>query len=292
VPLARFVAERGAVPGEEARAAIERGGAFLSGRRVRDPQHALHGDEVVEVALRADPVPEALDPVRLLLADAHVLGVDKPWGVLSQEGKAGGPSLADLCKALLQSRGEPDTALLVHRLDRGTSGATVLARTKAAQRALLAEFREGRARKEYRALVSGEPGEEEGMIDLALGADPAVKGKRRIDPGGEPARTRYRVIERFRGAALVAIYPDTGRTHQIRVHLASLGLPLAGDARYGGPRFVAGPGGRIELARPMLHALSLRIAHPVSGTVAIEAGIPGDLLDALARLRVLQDPVD
>jgi len=114
-----------------------------------------------------------------------------------------------------------------------------------------------------------------------------VPGKRRIDPGGEAAQTRYRVLERFQGAALVAAFPKTGRTHQVRVHLAALGLPLAGDARYGGPRFFTAAGGeRLELQRPLLHAASLRVRHPASGFVTLEAPIPGDLRDAAHFLRV------
>jgi 23S rRNA-/tRNA-specific pseudouridylate synthase len=114
-----------------------------------------------------------------------------------------------------------------------------------------------------------------------------VPGKRRVDPAGEPARTRYRVIERFRGGALVAAFPETGRTHQVRVHLASLGLPLLGDARYGGPRFFAGAEGeRLELRRPLLHAFSLRVRHPADGFVDLKAEVPHDLREAAEFLRV------
>jgi 23S rRNA pseudouridine1911/1915/1917 synthase len=286
-PLDRFVAERGGIALEEARAALARGGAFVSGKRVREEGFALRGGEIVEVSLRPDAPAAALDDTRVLLLDQHVLGIDKPAGVLAQEGKAGGTSLVDLAADLLRGRREAAAVFLVHRLDRGTTGATVLARSKPAQAALVAEFREGRAEKEYRALVCGEPRDEEGFIDLALGPDRAVPGKRRVDPAGEAARTRYRVIERFRGGALVAAFPETGRSHQIRVHLASLGLPLAGDARYGGPRFFAGAEGkRLELHRPLLHAFSLRVRHPAEGFVALQAEVPHDLREAADLLRV------
>jgi 23S rRNA pseudouridine1911/1915/1917 synthase len=186
---------------------------------------------------------------------------------------------------LLRERGEPDTALLVHRLDRGTTGITVLARTKAAQAALLEEFREARAGKEYLALCAGEPSADELASDLALGADPAVPGKRRPDPRGEPARTRFRVLRRLRGAALVAAFPETGRTHQVRVHLAALGLPLAGDARYGGPRSFARDGrGRLEVSRPLLHALALRLRHPEGHELSLRAPAPADLEEAVRFL--------
>jgi len=281
-PLARFVAARGAVSETLARACIERGGAFVGGRRVRDPERAVLEGERVEVDLR-DPGPGSLPA--LLHLDPSVLAVDKPAGVLAQEGRAGGPALPDLCSRLLRERGEPDSALLVHRLDRGTTGVTVLARTKAAQAALLAEFREGRVRKEYVAVCLGDPPSDELASDLALGPDPAVPGKRRPDARGEAAHTRFRVVRRLRGAALIAAFPQTGRTHQVRVHLAALGLPLAGDARYGGPRALALPDGRrLDLARPLLHALSLRLRHPEGHELSLRAPMPVDLEEAVAFL--------
>jgi 23S rRNA pseudouridine1911/1915/1917 synthase len=280
--LLRFVAARGGVPEELARAAIQRGGAFLRGRRVRDPEAVVREGDRVEVELR-EPAPAQLPAI--LHLDRLVLAVDKPAGVLAQEGRAGGPALPDLCSRMLRERGEPDAALLVHRLDRGTTGVTVLARTKAAQAALLAEFREGRSTKEYLALCTGEPSADELASDLALGPDPGVPGKRRPDARGEPARTRFRVLRRLRGAALIAAFPETGRTHQVRAHLAALGLPLAGDVRYGGPRSLTGAGGsRLELSRPLLHALGLRLRHPEGHELALRAPIPPDLEEAVRFL--------
>ncbi len=281
-PLVRFIATRGGIPEDLARAAILRGGAFQGSRRVRDPLGPVRAGQQVEVDLRE---PGLVELPRLLHLDALVLAVDKPAGVLAQEGRGGGPALPDLCAALLRERGEPDTALLVHRLDRGTTGVTVLARTKAAQAALLAEFREGRAVKEYLALCVGEPAADELASDLALGPDPRFPGKRRADPRGEPARTRFRVLRRLRGAALVAACPETGRTHQVRVHLAELGLPLAGDARYGGPRALTLPDGRrLELSRPLLHALALRLRHPEGDELSVRATEPSDLKRAVEFL--------
>lgn len=278
----RFVAARGAVTEALARACIERGGAFVGGRRVRDPQRAVRAGERVELDLR-DPAP-ASRPA-LLHLDRLVLAVDKPAGVLAQEGRSGGPALPDLCSQLLRERGEPDSALLVHRLDRGTTGVTVLARTKAAQAALLDEFRQGRAVKEYVAVCVGAPPSDELASDLALGPDPAVPGKRRPDPRGETAHTGFRVLRRLRGAALMAAFPRTGRTHQVRVHLAALGLPLAGDARYGGARALTLPDGqRLDLARPLLHASSLRVRHPDGHELSLRAPMPADLEEAIAFL--------
>ncbi|MFL5312484.1 MAG: RluA family pseudouridine synthase [Myxococcales bacterium] len=281
-PLLRFVTVRGGVPEEVARAAILRGGAFLRGQRVRDLEEVVREGDRVEVDLRESPPTEL---PRILHLDRLVLAVDKPGGVLAQEGRGGGPALPELCAQLLRARGEPDAALLVHRLDRGTTGVTVLARTKAAQAALLREFREGRVAKEYLALCAGDPPADEMESDLALAADPAVPGKRRADPRGEPARSRFRVVRRLRSAALIAAFPETGRTHQVRVHLAALGLPLAGDARYGGPRSLGRPDGRrLEVSRPLLHALALRLRHPEGHELSLRAPVPADLKAAIEFL--------
>jgi 23S rRNA pseudouridine1911/1915/1917 synthase len=282
VELARFVANRGGVPEELARAAIVRGGAFVRGTRVRDPNTRVGAEDRIEVDLR-EPAPVELP--RLLHLDALVMALDKPAGVLAQEGRAGGPALPELCAILLRERGEPDTALLVHRLDRGTTGVTVLARTRAAQRALLEEFREGRVAKEYLALCAGEPAADQFEMNLALGPDRGRPGSRRPDPRGERARTRFRVVRRLRGAALLAAFPETGRTHQIRAHLAALGLPLVGDVRYGGPRALNSPDGhRLEVARPMLHAHAIRLRHPAGHELSVRAPEPVDLSEAVRFL--------
>jgi RluA family pseudouridine synthase len=243
---------------------------------VRAP--VLPGDEV-EVLLRGAETKVPLSRDRILHLDEHLVVVDKPAGVPAQPDRQGSDALPALCAELI---GGP--ALLVHRLDRGTTGATVLARTRASQARLLEEFRSHRVGKEYRALVSGAPKESEGIIDLALG--PAPDGSRRADPGGESAVTRFRVLERFDGAALVAAFPETGRTHQVRVHLRELGCPLLGDARYGGPlQLTRGSGVRIDFARPLLHARALELSHPAGGTLRVEAPEAGDFRDATDRLR-------
>jgi len=232
-----------------------------------------------------EPSSEALGPERLLFIDPHLIAIDKPAGVLAQEGLAGGPDLPTLATALLESRGEKGPALLVHRLDRGTTGVTLLARTAQAQTKLLAAFRDGKVKKEYLVLCSGLPKTDAFVIDLALGADENAQGRRRPDPLGQHARTRVRVLRRFESSALLAAFPETGRTHQIRVHLSEQGLPLLGDVRYGGPRAITRKGGaRIDFTRPMLHARSLSTAHPAGGRVDVEAPEPADLTHAIAFL--------
>ncbi|MGZ6143603.1 MAG: RluA family pseudouridine synthase [Myxococcales bacterium] len=232
------------------------------------------GDKV-DVALHA-PLAAALTRERVLHLDDHVLAIDKPAGVSAQEDLAGGPALPQLCSALLRELGEKQTqALLVHRLDKGTTGVCVLARTRRAQVALLEEFRRHRARKEYRALVAGAPAQDEGVVELALG--PGERGLQKPAANGEAALTRWRVLERYDGAALIAALPETGRTHQIRAHLRALGCPLLGDVKYGGPAFLTRPGGaRHDFERPMLHALSLEVAHPAGDVLRLKAPSPGD----------------
>jgi 23S rRNA pseudouridine1911/1915/1917 synthase len=266
-PLVQLLIRRGEISQELARAATARGGAFVRGRRVRDPESLVRPGDRVEVTLYTSEVP-ALERERILHLDELVLAVDKPAGVAAQEDLAGGPALPELCSALLRATGERQTqALLVHRLDRGTTGVTVLARARRAQVALLAEFRAHRVRKEYRALVAPAPTADDGVADAPVES--------------RTARTRWRVLERFQGAAAVAAMPETGRTHQIRLHLAALGSPLLGDKANGGAALLTRAGGaRHDFSRPMLHALSLELRHPLGGELRVAAPLPADFQQA------------
>ncbi len=169
---------------------------------------------------------------------------------------------------------------LVHRLDRETSGVTVFARTAEAARSLAEAFRAGGPRKTYLALCVRAPTPREGRTDAPLGPDPLRKGMRKVDPRGDAAATLYRTLAIAPyGEALVEARPETGRTHQIRVHLSHLGAPLLGDPRYGGPRRV----GELRVPRVMLHARRLELSHPVTGApLAFEAPVPEDFA-AVAR---------
>ena len=262
---------RGGIAQGPAEAAIRRGGAFVGGRRVREPEAPVRAGDRVELALRA-PAAVELARDRILHLDELVMAVDKPAGVAAQEDLAGGPALPDLCSALLRDLGETQTqALLVHRLDRGTTGVTLLARTRRAQQALLAEFRLHRARKEYRALVAPAPEGGAGVAEAPVGS--------------RPARTRWRVLERFSGAALLEALPETGRTHQIRIHLSGLGMPLLGDKAHGGRASLTHPSGaRHDFGRPMLHAISLSVRHPGGSDLRVEAPLPADFAAALSFL--------
>ncbi len=273
----RFIAARGGISRGEARRALEAGGVFLDGRRCKVAGRILRAGQRVVVNLaeggRTAPRTAALERARLLYADAEIVAVDKPAGVPAQPTLTSDRgTLPELVEALLGA-----AVTIVHRLDRETSGVTVLARTRGAAATLAEAFRMGRPEKTYLALCARPPVPAEGRIDAPLGKDPARPGLRRVDRRGDPAVTRYRTLRAGPLAALVEARPETGRTHQIRVHLAHLGAPLVGDARYGGPRRV----GETAIPRVMLHARRLELDHPGTGApIAFEAPVPEDFLAA------------
>jgi 23S rRNA pseudouridine1911/1915/1917 synthase len=280
--LDRFIASRGGISRGQARRALEAGGVFLDGRRCKVAGRVLRPGQRVQVNLeeggRPTPGPEALERRRLLYADADLAAVDKPPGVPAQPTLTGDRgTLPELAAALL---GGP--VILVHRLDRETSGVTVLARTRSAAAALAEAFRTGAPTKTYRALCARAPDPPEGRVNEPLGRDPRHPGRRCVRADGEPAATRYRTLAVGPGGqALVEARPETGRTHQIRAHLAHLGAPLLGDPRYGGPRRV----GEAGVPRVMLHALRLEIDHPATGArLAFEAPVPEDFAALEAAL--------
>jgi 23S rRNA pseudouridine1911/1915/1917 synthase len=280
--LDRFIAARGGISRGLARRALDTGGVFLDGHRCKVASRLVREGQAVVVNLeeagRRAAAPEALDRARLLYADEHLVAVDKPAFVPSQPTLTSDRgALPELVSTLL---GAPVT--LVHRLDRETSGVTVLARTPAAAAALSEAFRVGSPEKTYLALAARAPTPLEGRIDAPLGPDPSRPGRRAVLASGEAAATRYATLRTGpAGVALVECRPETGRTHQIRAHLAHLGAPLLGDPRYGGPRRVL----ETSVPRVMLHARRLELAHPISGApLALEAPVPDDFLSVLRDL--------
>jgi len=257
---------------------------FLDARRCKVASRVVRDGQSVEVNLeeagrRASAgAAGALERERLLYADEHLAAVDKPPFVPAQ------PTLTTDRGTLPELVGEllGSPVLLVHRLDRETSGVTVLARTREAAAALSEAFRAGRVEKCYLALAARAPEPPRGRTDAALGPDPSRPGRRTVRPDGEPAATRYETVRAGpSGAALVRCWPESGRTHQIRAHLAHLGAPLLGDPRYGGPRRVLETG----VPRVMLHARRLELSHPVTGArLQLEAPLPDDFLAILGAL--------
>lgn len=227
---------------------------------------------------------EASPNLSVIFSDEQIIVVDKPAGL---------PTLPDgydkaaphLAQVLAPQFGK---IWIAHRLDRGTSGVMVVARTAEAHRSLNMQFDGREVRKAYHALIVGEPPWEEYAVRLPLRADADRKHRTVVDHGkGKPAVTHLRVLERGDGWALIEARPETGRTHQIRAHLAALRLPVLGDALYGGAdaRETGDADGPL-IERTALHARSLAFRHPVTeAPLAFEAPYPPDFARALRALR-------
>jgi 23S rRNA pseudouridine955/2504/2580 synthase len=232
------------------------------------------------IDLSEDQIAFAQDMV--IYRDAQAIVVNKPPGLATQGGTKTTEHLDGLLDALIfDAEGRPK---LVHRLDKDTSGALVLARTARAAAAMAKSFSSRTARKVYWALVIGVPSIDDGMIELPIAKQPGTGGeKMHVDEAeGLPARTRYRVIERAGNrAAWVELQPFTGRTHQLRVHMAAIGHPIVGDGKYGGKdAFLSG-----TISRKMhLHARRIRIDHPDGGQIDVKAEMPKHFAESLEDL--------
>lgn len=284
------------------------------------PRRAAHkvrpGDRVtvripppVKTALR----PEAI-PLEIVYEDDHLLIVNKPAGLVVHP--APGHDQGTLVNALLhhcgalREVGGRERPGLVHRLDKDTSGLLVVAKTEAAMRDLVAQFKHHTIERRYVALAAGRFDRPQGEIALAIGRDRVHRKKfsaRTSRP--KPSTTRYRLLQQFKEAALVEVAPLTGRTHQIRVHFAAIHHPLLGDVLYGGPatrrlsqqvpssrssssRSTDDPDARPLITRQMLHAQSLGLRHPATGLIMRwEAPPPGDMAAVIDWLR-RRDRVD
>jgi 23S rRNA pseudouridine1911/1915/1917 synthase len=230
--------------------------------------------------------PEAI-PLDVVYEDADVLVVDKPTGLVVH------PSPGHWSGTLVNALLARDTVYggiagverpgIVHRLDRDTSGLLMVAKTDAAQTSLMAQLKARRVKKTYLALVQGSVQAGAGRIEAPIGRDPRNRQRMAVVPDGRPSVTGYRVRERFDAWTLLEVDLVTGRTHQIRVHLAALGHPVAGDGVYGTGTARRGPDG---LERLFLHAWRLVFAKPATGDlVRVEAALPAELEAVLARLR-------
>lgn len=203
-------------------------------------------------------------PLTILHDDHELIFVDKPPGLLSVPGK--GPLLAD-CLIERVRRVFP-TVLLVHRLDRDTSGVMVFALTPLAQRHLGWQFEERTTKKTYVARLWGETAEREGIVDRPIAVDWPNRPRQMISPEGRPAVTHWKALKRGEGETRVRLTPETGRSHQLRVHMLSMGHPILGD-----PLYAEGPAR--EHPRLMLHAESLRVRHPDGGRpIRITSPVP------------------
>jgi 23S rRNA pseudouridine1911/1915/1917 synthase len=272
------------------------GAAAAPGRRLR-------GGEAIQVQpesrpARLAPVPM---PIEVLFRDDDLVVLVKPAGLVVHPGAgARGPTLAHGLLALgvgLSGLAGEQRPGIVHRLDRGTSGLMVVACHDAAHRALARAFQERRVRKEYRAVCWGRPVPARGVVDLAIGRDPVRRTT--MSPRGRRRRaavTRYEVLEALPGFSLLGLRPETGRTHQIRAHLKSLGHPVVGDRDYGGAgwRQVRDRDLREALRRfdrLALHAWRLAFVHPLRGEpLEFTAGLPAEIEALLACMRAAGAP--
>jgi 23S rRNA pseudouridine1911/1915/1917 synthase len=281
--LDRYLAQQRAdLSRTRAQGLIARGLVRVDGRVAR-ASLALEAGQQVELAPEA-PKPAA-PPLRaeaiavpVVFEDEHLLVVDKPAGLVVHP--APGHQTGTLVNALLgrlAPAADADGAQrpgIVHRLDKDTSGLMVVARTEAAHANLAAQMKAHRTVKRYLALVEGHMPVAEGVIEAPIGRDPRQRQRMAlvsVAGGGREARTRFRVLREARGRSLLELQLETGRTHQIRVHLASVGHPVVGDATYGRPQEPRPP-------RQFLHAAHLEFAHPITGEwLTFDAPLPPDL---------------
>jgi 23S rRNA pseudouridine1911/1915/1917 synthase len=274
---------------------IQDGGVLLDGRPAERPAELLEAGGTIEVLdvprSRLRPGgPEAGELV-VLFEDEHLAVVDKPAGQLSHPTSVvRGGTVSELARARWGELPAPqgaDRPGIVHRLDADTSGLLLIAKGERAAWELVRAFRERRVEKGYLALVHGEPRFDSDWISTPIGRSRQRPDRMRVlEQGGRPAETFYRVQERFPGFALLECRPRTGRTHQIRVHLASIEHPLVGDRVYPGRVRQRLPAGSPATARQLLHAHALALAHPIGGApLSFESPPPADLRRWLEWLR-------
>jgi 23S rRNA pseudouridine1911/1915/1917 synthase len=290
--LDRIVAFVADVSRSVASEVIAAGGVAVDGAPAATGKVRLVEGQVVVIDPTAIPVTElpSADPSVAFVVvheDDHVIVVDKPAALVVHPG-AGNRSgtlvhgLLARYPELVGVGGDPVRPGIVHRLDAGSSGLLVVARTEASADALVAQFAAHRATRRYVALVWGHPEAPHGVIDAPIGRDRRDPLRMAVVADGRPSRTEYEVRERFVAPAELALLTcrlETGRTHQIRVHLASIDHPLVGDTTYGARRPVLG------LERPFLHAAELAFDHPGTGArVTFRSDLPPDLVALLATL--------
>jgi 23S rRNA pseudouridine1911/1915/1917 synthase len=288
------LAELAGISRSQAQRWIESDRVRINGRAPRASSRVHCGDSLE--ATPADPVesslaPEAI-PLSVLYEDDDLIVIDKPAGLVVHP--APGHPDGTLVNALLHHCGDlagvggvlrPG---IVHRLDQGTSGVMVAAKNDAAHRGLSEQFRDHSIEREYRALVRALPGADSGRIDQPIGRHPRDRKRMSVrSHRGREAATVWRVLQRFRvtGRSWLAIFPETGRTHQIRVHLASLGMPVVSDPVYGRSKRA-----KLALDHPALHARTLGFDHPRLGKrLRFEAPLPDDLEQLIASLEAREE---
>jgi 23S rRNA pseudouridine1911/1915/1917 synthase len=256
----------------------------------RAKNHRLAAGQVVSITAGsgAGPGEQEAPEFEVVYEDADLLVVDKPAGLVTHPAPGHrGPTLAGALRGRAAGGPDPERAGIVHRLDRDTSGLLVVTKTEEAHAALSAQLKRREVRREYLALVAGHPEAESATIDAPIGRDRSRRTvvSTRSDRPRE-AVTRFEVIERLPATTLLRVSLETGRTHQIRAHLAAIGHPVCGDPQYGGRAC----GRELGLERQFLHAGKLMFSHPLSGELVVcESKPPVDLRRALDAAR--REPV-
>jgi 23S rRNA pseudouridine1911/1915/1917 synthase len=260
-------------------------GIRLNGRPPRLSGKVKAGDRLsMRVAAAEEPglTPVVMD-LSIVFEDRDLIVVDKPpFLIVHPTNQSQKRTLAHGIAHHFQMTGTPARVRPLHRLDRDTSGLVVIAKSEYAHQHLDRQLRQGALKRSYLAVAQGSISPDTGIIDEPIGRKPGVPNLRTVLPGGEPAVTRYRVRARAEEMTLVELELETGRTHQIRVHLAFIGHPIVGDRQYG-------TAVRGDLSRQALHAHRISFAHPTSGQdIRLEAPLPADLQTIAERLEPLE----
>lgn len=283
------VAALSGLPRRRVRADAQAGEVWINGSPTRVLSHTLQTGDVVDVIAHGRTLREPAEPpVRLTLLhrDGFLVAVDKPAGLATQSPRrrrVGEFTVHELITLQLAFElGQRPDLTLVHRLDRITTGVLIFAAHRDASRALTTAWHGAAVDKRYLAVVSGSVRRAAFSVDAPIARDPLAPGRYRVDRRGRPARSEVTVVSQSHGVALVEVRPLSGRTHQVRVHLAEAGIPVAGDRLYGGS---AGA------PRPFLHAWRLSLPHPASHErLRLEAPLPDDMVAHLARMGLAFDP--
>ncbi len=265
------------------------GMVLLGGRAAAKSDRVLAGDplQVTLPAPRQAEPPRPVEGLVVLYEDDDIAVVDKPRGVAAHPtpGWSGPTVIGGLAAAghTVATSGAAERQGVVHRLDANTTGVMVVAKSERAYSALKQAFRERTVDKRYHALVQGHPDPLRGTVDAPIGRHQSGDGRFAVVSDGRPSVTHYDTLEAFRAASMVSVHLETGRTHQIRVHMAALRHPVVGDLLYGADPVLAA---RLGLTRQWLHAVSLTFAHPADGReVSFTSTYPADLARALDILR-------
>ena len=271
---------------------IAAGGMLLDGETVKRASQIVTAGAMLELVTDPRPTrvvarPRLVGGLEIIHEDRDIVVVDKPAGVAAHPSLGWeGPSVPEHLAAAgiaIATSGAPERQGVVSRLDVGTSGLMVLARSERAYSVLKQAFRDKAVDKTYQALVQGHPDPFSGTIDAPIGRHPGHEWKMAIVEGGRESVTHYETLEAHRAATLVEVRLETGRTHQIRVHFAAIGHPCCGDPLYGSDPALAG---RLGLDRQWLHATHLAFEHPLEGNrVEFESRPPQDLEHALREVR-------